>query len=118
MGSAVPALSLTALSAQLDSAPKSAGVRFAAIIAWAKHAIDDVIDAAGVETIVSHAVALYDRYVAPVDVPWIPDLLEPTLLDLPAKQLLAIVIRGFAELVDVDDESPTGQPPVDDGGLN
>ena len=109
------ATSLPEIRARLESAPKSASTRYAVIIDWARKAIDDAIDSAGVENIVSRAIALYDAYVQPVDVPWVPDILEPTLIDLPAKQLLAVVIRGFAELV--DDDAPTGPTP-DDGGLS
>lgn len=109
----MPALALAQIRARLDSAPKSAGSRYAAILDWAREAIDDAIDSAGVEAIVSQAVGLYDLYVAPVDVPWVPDILEPSLIDLPAKQLLAVVIRGFAELVD-DDATDV----VEDGELS
>lgn len=114
MGVAVPASSLPEIRARLDSAPKSAGSRFAVIVDWARKAIDDAIDSAGVEEIVGRAVALYDSYVAPVNIPWVPDILEPTLIDLPAKQLLAVLIRGFAELV--DDDSTNVDPPSS-GGL-
>jgi hypothetical protein len=106
--------SLPAIRARLESAPKKAGSRFAIIVDWARKAIDDGIDAVGVEELVSRAVALYDAYVQPIDVPWVPDILEPTLIDLPAKQILAVLIRGLAEMVDDDG---TDVDPPDNGGL-
>lgn len=119
----MPESSLPAVQARLEALPKSAGSRFAFIVDWARKAIDDVFDAAGVETIIAQAHALYDQYVVPIDVPWVPDVLEPLAIDRPAKQLLAAMIRGFYDLVDdeddaqVDDPTDAPAPRTDDGGL-
>lgn len=101
----MPASNLGAIQAQLADAPKSAAPRFWQIIEWAKARIDDGLDAVGVENIITQANLLYDSYVAPVDVPWVPDVAEPLVIDAPAKQILAALIRSFAKWAD-DDATP------------
>lgn len=96
--------SLAQIRARLDASPKAAGTRFAAIIDWARKAIDDAMDSAGVDAIINQAHLLYDTYVMPFDIPWVPDILEPAVIDRPAKQLLAALIRGFYDLVDDEDD--------------
>ena len=96
------ATSFEAESARLAVLPPRAAIRFADIIKWARKQLDDAIDAAGVDKIIAQANVLYDKYVAPVNIPWVPDILEPTLIDAPAKQLLAAIIRGFHDLIHED----------------
>jgi hypothetical protein len=47
----------------------------------------------GVEAVVAEVLRLYDEFCVPISVPWVPDLLEPALIDAPAKQLIAACIR-------------------------
>lgn len=108
--------SLSVIQTQLATAPKSAGWRFWKIIEWAKASIDNAIDSTGVDNIITQAHLLYDSYVAPVDVPWVPDVLEPMVIDRPAKQLLSALIRGFAEWADDDDEPADATPLEPTGG--
>lgn len=91
-----------ALASRLESMPLSAPARLAALIDWAMIQVDSAIDAAGVDNVVMIAQQLYDKYIAPIDVPWIPDPAEPAVIDLPAKWLLAQVIRGFHAIVHRD----------------
>jgi hypothetical protein len=97
-GSAVPS-QLSAIKAKLAASPAKAGSRFAIILTWAREGLDDAIDAVGVDSIIKEAQLLYDSYVAPIDIPWVPDIAEPMLIDAPAKQLLAAIIRGFHDLI-------------------
>lgn len=86
-------------SGRLAEMPPRAAMRLAALLDWAIAEIDDKIDAAGVEHLVTAAYLLYDKHIAPVDVPWIPDIAEPAVIDAPAKWLIAQTIRGFHQLV-------------------
>lgn len=95
LGIAVSSDSLAKLSARFESLPKSAPLRTAALLDWAMDRVDDVIDETGVEQIIAIAMQLYDTYIAPIDVPWVPNLAEPVVIDEPAKWLIAQVIRGF-----------------------
>lgn len=88
-------MSYESFAAQLAASPKSAGDRFRAIIDYVRELVDDSIDAVGVDNIIIQAHELYDRFVAPLDVPWVPDVAEPNTIDRPAKQLLAALIRSF-----------------------
>ena len=101
----MPESSLAGIQAQLSESPKFAAPRFWQIIEWAKARVDDGLDSVGVENVVERANLLYDSYVAPVDIPWVPDALEPAMIDAPAKQILAALIRAFAKWAD-DDATP------------
>lgn len=93
--------SFSEAESKLTSAPKVARIRFASILDWARSSIDDAMDRAGLDNLVNQANDLYDRYVKPVDVPWVPDVMEPTLIDQPAKLILEQLIRGFHDLVHI-----------------
>lgn len=91
-GVAVPK-SLSDLEALLASMVSRAAPRFVAIFDFAREAADDVIDAAGgTEPFIVQLNGLYDRFVAPVDIPWIPDFAEP-IADAQAKQFIAWAVR-------------------------
>jgi hypothetical protein len=94
--------SLAVIQDQLSASPKFAAPRFWKIIEWARARIDDSLDSMGVENIITQANLLYDSYVAPVDIPWVPDVAEPMMIDAPAKQILASLIRSFAKWADDD----------------
>lgn len=99
----MPASSFEAdIAAVLAASPKAAEGRLAIIVAALVDSLDDAIDAVGVDAIIAQVNALYDTYVAPADIPWCPDVLEPTLIDMPAKQILAALIRGLHSRVHKD----------------
>lgn len=84
---------------QLISIDPNAAQRLAALLDWAMQYADSAIDAAGVENIVLVSQGLYDKYIAPIDVPWIPDPAEPVVVDFPARWFIGQVIRGFHQFV-------------------
>jgi hypothetical protein len=86
-------LKLATLRAELAAAPPEAETRLLRIFGTLIDGIDDAIDSVGVEAVIVEVLKLYDEFVAPVNVPWVPDLLEPALIDAPAKQLIAATIR-------------------------
>lgn len=91
-------MSRQALEARLASIPSGAG-RIAAIVAWAKSLTDDAIDALGGQAAVVEQVnSLYDLYVVPLDIPYVPALGEP-VVDAFVKKVIAALIWS------VDDES-------------
>ena len=92
-------MSHEAIAATLDSSPASAAARVAALLDWAMQQVDSAIDSAGVENVVLVAQSMYDKYIAPLDIPWIPDATEPVVIDMPAKWLIGQIIRGFHEHV-------------------
>lgn len=98
----MPFSPLADIQARLAALPRRAGVRFLAIIEWAKGGLDDAIDMVGIDEVVKQAHLLYDQFVAPIDVPWIPAVLEPTLIDAPAKQILESIIRNLHDAIHED----------------
>jgi hypothetical protein len=86
-------LKLATLRANLTTAPAQAETRLLSIFGFVIDEIDDAIDSIGVEAVIVEVLKLYDEFVAPISVPWVPDLLEPALIDAPAKQLIAATIR-------------------------
>jgi hypothetical protein len=86
-------LKLATLRAELAAAPPEAETRLLRIFGTLIDGIDDAIDSVGVEAVIVEVLKLYDEFVAPISVPWVPDLLEPALIDAPAKQLIAATIR-------------------------
>jgi hypothetical protein len=86
-------LKLANLRARLADAPPEAETRLLGIFAFVIDEIDDAIDSVGVETVISELNRLYDEFIEPVNVPWVLDILEPTLIDRPAKQLIAAFVR-------------------------
>ena len=90
--------------AQLAGLPPSAQLRFMELLDWAKTIdwADNAIDAAGLENIIAAAQRLYDTHIAPVDIPWVPQLVESTVIDPAAKLLIEHMIRGFHALIHND----------------
>lgn len=86
-------LKLATLRARLAAAPPEAETRFLGIAAFLIDELDDAIDSIGVEPTIAEVLKLYDEFIAPVNVPWVPDILEPAVIDAPAKQLIAATIR-------------------------
>jgi hypothetical protein len=86
-------LKLATLRANLATAPAQAETRLLSIFGFVIDEIDDAIDSIGVEAVIVEVLKLYDEFVAPVNVPWVPDILEPAVIDAPAKQLIAATIR-------------------------
>lgn len=103
----MPSLSAASFEASLSAMPANASLRSAALLEWARSLIDQGIDKAGVENIVLTVQHFYDKHIAPLDVPWIPDAREPELIDLPAKWLIGQIIRGFHDLIHRDQPAPT-----------
>jgi hypothetical protein len=86
-------LKLATLRAELAAAPPEAETRLLKIFGTLIDGIDDAIDSVGVEVVVAEVDRLYVEFVAPIDIPWIPNIIEPAVIDAPARQLLAAVIR-------------------------
>jgi hypothetical protein len=107
------------IEAHLASLPPEAETRLAALITFVcqeAHTLADQMG--GIDAFVAYEAKLYDTYVAPVDVPWVPDMLEPVLIDVPVKKVLeAITRRAYqrgAPLVPTPTPapSPTPAPPA------
>lgn len=91
---------IQALSSHLDALPPVAEVRLVAIIEFITKPIDDLIhEVGGIDQFCLKVRELYDKYIAPVDVPWVPNTLEPALIDTPAKAILEAVIRRLHEQI-------------------
>ena len=87
------------LSASLESAPQNAAVRSAALLSWVLSQADEMIHAVGIENFIVMVNAAYDKYIAPIDVPWVPDVAEPVVIDAPAKWFIGQVIRGIHDRI-------------------
>lgn len=98
------------IEARLAALPANASVRFATLMEWILQQFDAAIDAVGVDNVVLAAHTLYDKYIAPLDVPWVPNEREPELIDLPAKYLLARVIHGLHDRVHNAPSAPAPAP--------
>lgn len=94
--------SFGAFEAQLAASPALAEFRLLDILDFLRNHADDAIDTIGVDAAIKFAHDLYDRFVAPIDIPFVPDLLEPTVIDGPAKALIAAVIRRVHERIHRD----------------
>lgn len=85
--------------AHLASLPPEAETRFASLIVFAcqeVHALTDQFG--GIDAFVAWEKQLYDQYIAPVDVPWVPNVMEPAVIDMPAKMLLeSLTRRAYAK---------------------
>lgn len=87
-------MSREAFESRLAALPAHAHVRLWALLDYVREAIDDAVDAAGVDALVAYAHDLYDKHIAPIDVPWVPNADEPEVIDKPAKWLIAQAIHG------------------------
>ena len=75
-----------------QSAPRAVP-RLLAILDYARTVADEFVHkVGGVEPFIVYLHGLYDKYVMPQDIPWVPDLLEP-MVDEAAKKLIAGVVR-------------------------
>jgi len=84
----------------LDGLPKAAEVRMAAIVELLTKPIDDLIHSAGgIEKFCDKLDELYDKYIAPQDVPFVPDEFEDDLIDNPLKALMRATARRFHEAI-------------------
>jgi hypothetical protein len=95
-------VSHSSTAAMLAAAPPDRDVRLVYILDFIREALDDAIDSVGVDNLVAQVDSLYDLYIAPLDIPYVPDHLEPQLVDLPVKQTLAALIRGFHKRIHTD----------------
>lgn len=86
----------------LASSEPVAEFRLIGILDFLRDHADDAIDAIGVDAAIAWAHGVYDTYCVPFNVPWVPDILEPTLIDLPAKKLIAAVITRVHERIHKD----------------
>jgi hypothetical protein len=86
-------LKLATLRAELAATPPEAETRLLKIFGTLIDGIDDAIDSVGVEVVVAEVDRLYVEFVAPIDIPWIPNIIEPAVIDAPARQLIAATIR-------------------------
>lgn len=86
---------ILAFEQQLGAMPAVAGERMLAILDFFRSQADLLItNLGGVDAVITEANVLYDQYVAPIDVPWVPDIAEPMLIDTPAKQIMAALLRA------------------------
>jgi hypothetical protein len=91
---------MNALESRLAAAGPFAETRLLAILDFIREPIDDVIHGmGGVEPFIVMVNGLYDTHVAPIDFPWVPNILEPALIDGPAKQIIAATIRRLHDRV-------------------
>jgi hypothetical protein len=85
-------MSLDTLSARLAASAPSAESRLIDILT---EPLDDAIDLLGESAVIAQLHALYDQYVAPADVPWVPEVVEATVIDPLAKSLIATAVKRF-----------------------
>jgi hypothetical protein len=55
--------------------------------------LDAAIDLAGEANVISFIALKYDQFIAPLNVPFVPDALEPALVDAPIKAVLAHLVK-------------------------
>lgn len=91
-----------AFEAKLAALPAEASTRLAALLDYIREMIDDKIDKHGIENVIYYVQSQYDKHIAPLDIPWIPNADEPAVVDAPAKWLLAQAVHGFHKLVHKD----------------
>jgi hypothetical protein len=98
--------------AHLAALPPEAETRFAAMLVFACQQVHTLADQmGGIDAFVLWEKQLYDVYVVPIDVPWIPNVLEPAIIDAPAKQIIEAATRrayarGIPLLLPVTPPSP------------
>jgi hypothetical protein len=85
--------SFAAFEQQLAASPKDASLRLLDLLAFAAEHLDDLIDSLGEDVVIANLHGLYDRFLAPVDVPWIPELVETSLIDPWAKSLITAAVK-------------------------
>jgi len=90
--------SYSEFQAEVRDMPVSAGPRLVAILDYIRETLDGVTDEIGIEAVIAQFNELYDTFVAPVDIPFVPNLVEP-LVDAQIKKVLAQLIRGFHDMI-------------------
>lgn len=85
------------------------GVR--SIVDAALAQLDNAIHIAGEDAIIAYLAAKYDQHLAPLNIPYVPDALEPVLIDSPIKAGIAHLVRtGHAAIH--KDPAPIIPPPA------
>lgn len=90
------------IQGRLAAAPPVANTRLAILLAWLMDRLDDAVDHVGVENIIKELHDLYDTYIAPIDVPYVPDPLEPTLIDNPLKKAISDLVLSVHKRIHKD----------------
>lgn len=68
--------------------------------------IDNAIDQIGEDAVIAILQAKYDQYAAPLDVPFVPNALEPALVDVPIKQAIGYLVRAGHKAIHHDPPAP------------
>jgi hypothetical protein len=64
--------------------------------------LDQLVHAlGGIDAVISHVHAAYDRWVTPIDIPGIPNLIEPAV-DAAAKNLIGKALRATHDAIHKD----------------
>lgn len=91
---------LSELEGKLAASPKFAETRLLFLFDELREVLDDLVHGVGgIEPAIVEVHKLYDLYIAPVDVPWVPNILEPALIDAPAKTLIGAIMRRLHERI-------------------
>jgi hypothetical protein len=85
--------SFAAFEQQLAASPKDASLRLLDLLAFAAEHLDTLIDTLGEDVVIDQLHRLYDRFLAPVDIPWAPELVETQLIDPWAKSLITAAVK-------------------------
>ena len=97
-------MSLPVLESRLSAAPVRKTTRVRVILQYLAALTDESIDAVGGPAVVKAQVLdLYDRYVAPLDNPWVPNLVEP-VVDARIRDGVGMAVDAFCAAVDDDKE--------------
>lgn len=95
----------------LEALPASKEVRFASILAYIYEYYDQLVhQLGGIDPFIVYVHELYDRFIAPIDIPGVPDLLEKMMLDPALKKALSTLLRGLHDRAHPDIVPPS--PPA------
>ncbi len=83
-----------------------------AIVDAALAQLDSAIHIAGEEAIIAYLCAKYDEVLAPLNIPFVPDALEPALIDTPIKAGIAHIVRTGHAAIHVAPILPAPAPPA------
>lgn len=74
--------------------------RFSVMLAYAMKFLDDLVhQAGGVDALVVQVHALYDTYIAPYDIPGVPEFIEKTFVDSSAKRAIEYALRAAHDAI-------------------
>ena len=94
----------------MPSIPASLATRLeSAAGAFAAH-LDDLIHEYGPDNVKAAMRAYYAKYVAPLDVPYVPDALEPMVIDTPAMLAIDGLFDFFHSKIHRDSPAPASPP--------